>query len=499
MENKTSEVDSEFGKIYENNTKDIKSYNNFMHNLFSELTIKNLSILRDTKLTREDLIANMKKNVTSLCDYINKLDKNKNKDKDIYNCLSCIFGAFLGDAIGAYCEFKKPNFNNIKKIFKGKPMFGDDPGQVTDDSEMAMSSAFALMDNPELNDINSDICYYYYGLWHISKPRDEGNTTRAALKLFKATNFNPENKNNYEKEFKQIKGFNYKSLANGSLMRASPFIVWCYFRFNDQIKKCFKTNKTSSDDLFKLFITIKEQAKKDNICTHPNDSLSDAQSLFSIMALGAICELEPSQILTNIENLVKNNYFNKKGMINDIKTMIMDELDYYKNDKEKNLSNIQKAFPYFTNGKNNVYTHMGFYYHAFRLTLYYLYYFDEIQEANNFTKYRTIMNQICSFGGDTDTNAAIVGTVIGPLIGYKLFGDEEFETMVNLVPKKRFIFSPALMLIYVYFIKDNNNKGKFEMNFLKMFLSLILTEIDVNNLNDIFTNSIFTNNNKNEQ
>ena len=142
---------------------------------------------------------------------------------------------------------------------------------------------------------------------------------------------------------------------------------------------------------------------------------------------------------------------------------------------------------------------MGLYYHAFRLTLYYLYYFDEIQEENNYTKYRTIMNQICAFGGDTDTNAAIVGTVIGPLIGYKFFGDEDFKTMVNLVPKKRFIFSPALMVIYVYFIKDNNNKGKFEMNFLKMFLTLSSTEIDVNNINDIFTNSIFTNNNKNEQ
>ena len=28
-------------------------------------------------------------------------------NKDLYNCLSCIYGAFLGDALGSFCEFKK--------------------------------------------------------------------------------------------------------------------------------------------------------------------------------------------------------------------------------------------------------------------------------------------------------------------------------------------------------------------------------------------------------
>ena len=32
------------------------------------------------------------------------------------------------------------------------------------------------------------------------------------------------------------------------------------------------------------------------------------------------------------------------------------------------------------------------------------------------------MNIICNCGGDTDTNAAIVGCVIGPLIGFDNFG-----------------------------------------------------------------------------
>ena len=84
------------------------------------------------------------------------------------------------------------------------------------------------------------------------------------------------------------------------------------------------------------------------------------------------------------------------------------------------------------------------------------------------------MNQICAFGGDTDTNAAIVGTVIGPLIGYKYFGEEDLQTMISLVPKKRCIFSPALMIIYVYYLKNDKFKGKNNFNFLKMFLTKLI-------------------------
>ena len=97
------------------------------------------------------------------------------------------------------------------------------------------------------------------------------------------------------------------------------------------------------------------------------------------------------------------------------------------------------------------------------------------------------MNQICAFGGDTDTNAAIVGTVIGPLIGYKYFGDEDLKTMIRLVPEKRCIFSPALMIIYVYFLKNDKFKGQKNFNFLKMFLTIIFDKIDVNNLDNIFS------------
>jgi hypothetical protein len=421
----------------------------------------------------------MQSNINKLVEYMNKL--NDKEHRDIYKCLSCIFGAFLGDAIGAYCEFHKPNHKNIKKIFVGNPMFGEAPGQVTDDSEMAISSTFAIMDNPELNNLRSDYLYYFYGLWHLSRPKDEGITTRKALMNFKTENFNPE-KVCYSENFEKIAQNNDKSLANGFLMRTSPFIVWCYYRFNEQINAAFN-KKDNSQELFSLFQTIQQQARKDNICTHPNYSLSIAHSIFCIMALGAICELKSSDILNNTKTLLKNEFFNNKNH-KSITEMIINEINIYSSNP--GLKDYNNCFLYFTNGEKNVTSHMGFYFHAFRLTLYYLYFFDEIK-SNKYTKYREIMNQICSFGGDTDTNAAIVGTVIGPLIGFKNFGDKEFLAMVKLVPRKRLVYSPGLMILYVHYVKMNKNNEEKRKNFLIMILNMMLNKIDINNLNSVFS------------
>ena len=96
--------------IFEKYTKDNVSYNKLMLSLFQDLKGKNF-IFNKTKKTKNDLIKNMEKNINNLVKHIKELDENE--FIEIYRCLSCIFGAFLGDAIGAYCEFKKPSKQNL--------------------------------------------------------------------------------------------------------------------------------------------------------------------------------------------------------------------------------------------------------------------------------------------------------------------------------------------------------------------------------------------------
>ena len=480
-------------------SQDKGCYNYYMNILFSQFKFINL---KTNKLeeNNDKLIDNVKQNINILIKHIDEIKENK-EYKDLYQCLSCIFGAFLGDALGAYCEFKSPSLNNLNLIFKGNPMFGDSPGQVTDDSEMAMSSAFGIMDNPNILKLNSDYLYYYYGCWYLSHPRDVGFTTRRALSIFEITEFDPEKKNIYHDNYKKIKINNDNSLANGFLMRTSPFIVWVYYRFKKIIEETFN-NLDNNQKLLELFQIIKIQARKDNICTHPNDSICIAHSCFCIMSLASICGYNAKRILEIEENLLKNKYFEKSQDAKSVKSMIMEEISQHKKDKEdsKNinskLSQSERGFNYFTKSKKVNYK-MGYYVHAFRLTLYYLSYFDEIEPDSKYTKYRIIMNQICTYGGDTDTNAAIVGAVIGPLIGYNNFGNEDFKKMVKLVPKKRFIFSPALMVLYVYFLKQSNNEGKIKnkMNFLRMLLKVSYEKIDLEILNEI--NSVNKNNDNN--
>ena len=58
--------------------------------------------------------------------------------------------------------------------------------------------------------------------------------------------------------------------------------------------------------------------------------------------------------------------------------------------------------------------------------------------------------------------------------------------MVELVPTNRYIFSPALMILYVYFLKNSNKdkEVKDRMNFLRMILKVLFEKIDVNKLEE---------------
>jgi ADP-ribosyl-[dinitrogen reductase] hydrolase len=58
-----------------------------------------------------------------------------------------IFGQLIGDALGSYVEFEKDiSYETMKKVLEmpGGGTFATAPGQVTDDSEMAIALLTAL-------------------------------------------------------------------------------------------------------------------------------------------------------------------------------------------------------------------------------------------------------------------------------------------------------------------------------------------------------------------
>ena len=124
---------------------------------------------------------------------------------------------------------------------------------------------------------------------------------------------------------------------------------------------------------------------------------------------------------------------------------------------------------------------MGYYMHSLKLTLYFLIYYDYIEGKRPEKRFREIMNQICNLGGDTDTNCCIVATVIGPIIGMSKFGNE-FNKMIELIPPKRGIFSVAMVLLFVIYLKKSNRDNKLVENnkyFLEQLLTMLYGDIEL--------------------
>ena len=448
-------------------------YSSIMADYFDKGIVKNSLCLENLEilphLNEKELKKNFEENIKKILYCINNEIK---PGLILYNVLSCIYGAFYGDVLGSFCEFAPYNKNNHYKIFKQNPVFGGQIGQVTDDSEMAMSMAFAIMDNPSKETIDVNYLYFYYGAWSKSGPLDIGNTTQNAFKKFDFKECHPK-KLPFNKVEYDLYNNNFDSLSNGFLMRKSTFIAWLFYRFYGEINKAFNEIKDTRP-LLNLYEKIKELSRIDNKCSHPNAEADVASSFYCIMALGTLFKLRPNNILYKLECLCKNEYFNKDDIDKNFKNFFLYLLNLFKS------NNFDFDF-YFGNkqSKSCVSTQgIGWYGHAFKLVVYYLLNYEKYEEETGF---ETIMKEICDLGGDTDTNCCIVGGIIGPIFGMKNFG-KNFQISLGLIPQNRDMYSIPLMVLYILYL-DKSNKNdeliKNERYFLQTILTLLYDEIDI--------------------
>lgn len=111
--------------------------------------------------------------------------------KDTFNdrAFGCIIGAFVADACGSYNEFAQviqteQFMNECMKMPGGGP-WNNGPGQITDDSELAMCLMHGLVENCEVKDgetvMSTRGIAKYYGQWVYSGPYDIGMATNSAL------------------------------------------------------------------------------------------------------------------------------------------------------------------------------------------------------------------------------------------------------------------------------------------------------------------------------
>jgi ADP-ribosylglycohydrolase len=237
--------------------------------------------------------------------------------------------------------------------FPGGGVFDLAPGQFTDDGEMTMALVNALAENNGVYD--QDVVARSYSDWADSKPFDMGNATSSALK-----HVDRSSQKVSEVVLRNAAHSNSESKANGSLMRATPLAI----------ATC-GCNEAGA-------IAI---AMSDAKLTHPH----------------IVCQQATAAYTLAIRHLILNPK-DQKGSLESVKTYLENtQSEVFEWFEDAMLGDLPDGNP-----------NMGF------VKIGFIHAFFHLKEKSGF---RSSITQTLALGGDTDTNACIVGGLIGAYYG----------------------------------------------------------------------------------
>mmetsp|Transcript_148119 Transcript_148119/g.258428 ORF Transcript_148119/g.258428 Transcript_148119/m.258428 type:complete len:587 (-) Transcript_148119:97-1857(-) len=284
------------------------------------------------------------------------------------HALGAVLGAAVGDALGTALEMSKLTFHlpvTAQELDKALEMCGGGrwgvaPGQITDDTEMQIMLAEGLATAAEASAFPSDVVAKNYHDWGASGPFDIGITTRQAVWG-----------RNYAAVDMEHRAWemNMNSQSNGALMRCMPLAVWCCARKFDAH-------------------AIVAAAHADAKLTHSNHTVGSANAAY-VLAMTQLIHTcgDRASALEAVENWKA------------------EELEKSSPGSENLSKWLQEAMAgeplHF--GPEYGWSKIAFT-HAFR----------HLQIGSDFA---TAMKLTMVGGGDTDTNAAIVGGLVGAAVG----------------------------------------------------------------------------------
>jgi ADP-ribosyl-[dinitrogen reductase] hydrolase len=296
-------------------------------------------------------------------------------------------GAIIGDALGGRYEFmnnylKQIEIDMISLDFKGSeieflPMLGGGiwkliPGQITDDSELSLTLAQSII---ESKSIDQDRIAHNYHQWFRSGPFDIGNATKNAL-------VNPFKEQmilaSIDMDKQSLKIYGDVNLSNGMMMRISPLGIYIagYLHRLDSLQKAVSEN---------IFNKIINTIKIDTELTHSSKKALDFAVSYVILMAYSI--LDGS--MDRGRNILKK-YLPTSEAVN----IMMNGIDMNSklaHDPKEKIGDVRIAF--------QLAVRKGYFAQHGQMR------FDE-----------AVISTV-KLGGDTDTNACIVGGLVGSIVG----------------------------------------------------------------------------------
>jgi ADP-ribosylglycohydrolase len=278
--------------------------------------------------------------------------------------MNSILGALVGDAAGATLEFCHRDITE-EMALKAMRMPGGGsirvgPGQITDDGELTLTLWRALNSFDTSNMVPILTLMKGYNDWYESCPFDIGRTCSLAFETYYDF-FKGKNVLTLQGCKDVIKNLNEGSEANGALMRATAIATWAVKSYID-------------------VVTAVECAKEDARLSHPSIVCQEVNAIYVYAIYHILLGRPLKDVLESTNNFVSNSFISDK-----VKQWYFEEsLDIAELDATKQIGHVRWGFV---------------------LAMYFLRHPEiSYEEAIKITLMK---------GGDTDTNAAIVGGLVG--------------------------------------------------------------------------------------
>ncbi|RKU30911.1 ribosylglycohydrolase [Candidatus Poribacteria bacterium] len=301
----------------------------------------------------------------------------------IFRAQGCMMGQLAGDALGSLVEFKsletiQRQYPDGVRDLKDGGTWNTIAGQPTDDSEMALLLARTLVEKQTYNKADLEKAYQY---WLNSGPFDCGFTIRNSL----GGTPMPE------------------SQANGALMRISPLGI-------------FGVNYDP--------IQLAEWAREDAAITHIDHLCQDFNALFAMGIAHAIRSgCTPESLYQQILHWAHDMNTPGNALYTD-PSDLEDESIKFEDERKRIIETIEKAKD---SPPEDFISLSGWVLIAFQNALYQLLHAPTLEEGI----IETVME-----GGDTDTNAAICGALLGAVYGIDTVPERWVKKITNCRPQK---------------------------------------------------------------